>query len=123
MDGWLEQSGLEGLERDRAQFVLNATKDVMAPVNTLAGNPEALRKVRETQGASLVQGAKNFFDDLQNNHGYPAVADRHAFEVGKDVATSEGAVVFRNELFRADSVQAADGDRFQDSRCCTCFPR
>ncbi|TNF86864.1 MAG: hypothetical protein EP301_07895, partial [Gammaproteobacteria bacterium] len=99
MDGWLEAAGLEGLDRDRAQFVLNATKDVMAPVNTLAGNPEALRKIRETQGASLVQGAKNFFDDLQNNHGYPAVADRNAFEVGKDVAASEGAVVFRNELF------------------------
>ena len=60
MDSWLEESGLEGLDRDRAQFVLNATKDVMAPVNTLAGNPEALRKVRETQGASLVQGMKNF---------------------------------------------------------------
>jgi polyhydroxyalkanoate synthase len=99
MDGWLEASGLEGLDRDRAQFVLNATKDVMAPVNTLAGNPEALRRIRETQGASLVQGVKNFFDDLQHNHGYPAVADRQAFEVGKDVAASEGAVVFRNELF------------------------
>lgn len=98
MDDWLEESGLEGIERDRANFVLNATKDVLAPVNSLVGNPEALKRLRETQGASLVQGARNFFDDLQHNHGYPAVADREAFEVGKDVAATEGAVVFRNEL-------------------------
>lgn len=99
MDGWLEESGLEGLDRDRARFVMNAAKDVMAPVNTLAGNPEALRRIRETRGASFLQGVRNFLDDLQHNHGYPAVADRNAFEVGRDVATTEGAVVFRNELF------------------------
>lgn len=99
MDSWLEASGLEGIERERAQFVLNASKDLLAPVNTLLGNPEALKKIRETRGASLIQGIRNLFDDLQHNHGYPAVADRQAFEVGKDVATSEGAVVFRNELF------------------------
>ncbi len=99
MDSWLADSGLKGIERDRAQFVLNATKDLMAPVNTLIGNPGALKKIRDSQGASLIQGIRNFFDDLQHNHGYPAVADRDAFELGRDVATSEGAVVFRNELF------------------------
>ncbi len=99
MDEWLDRSGLEGIERDRAQFVLNATKDLMAPVNSLAGNPEALKKLRETQGRSLIQGFKNFIDDIQHNHGYPAVADRHAFKVGVDVAATPGAVIFRNELF------------------------
>jgi polyhydroxyalkanoate synthase subunit PhaC len=98
LDHWLDASGLEGLERDRARFVLNATKDLMAPVNTLIGNPDALRRVRETNGQSLIQGVKNFFDDLQHNHGYPAVADRHAFKVGVDVAATPGAVIFRNEL-------------------------
>jgi len=99
MDTWLEDSGLEGMDRDRAQFVLNATKDVLAPVNSIVGNPEALRRIRDTRGASALQGIRNFLDDLQHNHGYPAVADRTAFELGKEVASSEGAVVFRNELF------------------------
>jgi polyhydroxyalkanoate synthase len=98
LDHWLDSSGLEGIERDRARFVLNATKDLLAPVNTLVGNPEALRRVRESGGKSLVQGIKNFFDDLQHNHGYPAVADRHAFKVGVDVAATPGAVIYRNEL-------------------------
>lgn len=99
LDEWLDRSGLEGIERDRARFVLNATKDLLAPVNTLVGNPEALKKVRESGGRSLIQGIRNFFDDLQHNHGYPAVADRNAFKVGVDVAASPGAVIFRNELF------------------------
>jgi len=99
LDEWLDRSGLEGIERDRARFVLNATKDLLAPVNTLVGNPEALRKVRESGGRSLIQGIRNFFDDLQHNHGYPAVADRNAFKVGVDVASTPGAVIFRNELF------------------------
>jgi len=98
LDDWLDRSGLEGIERDRARFVLNATKDLLAPVNTLVGNPEALKRVRESGGRSLVQGIRNFFDDLQHNHGYPAVADRNAFKVGVDVAVTPGAVVFRNEL-------------------------
>ncbi len=99
MDTWLDDSGLTGMDRDRAQFVMNAAKDLLAPVNTLPGNPQALRRIRETRGASFVQGVRNFLDDLQHNHGYPAVADRKAFELGQDVAATEGAVVFRNELF------------------------
>jgi len=99
LDHWLEESGLEGIDRQRAEFVLNAAKDVMAPVNGLISNPEALRRVRETRGRSLLQGVKNFVDDLQHNHGYPAAADRDAFVVGRDVAATPGKVVFRNELF------------------------
>lgn len=99
LDDWLAASGLEGIEHDRARFVLSAAKDVLAPVNTLVGNPAALKKLRETQGASFVNGMRNVFDDIRHNHGYPAVADRGAFTVGVDVAATEGAVVFRNDLF------------------------
>ena len=42
---------------------------------------------------------RNVFDDIRHNHGYPAVADRGAFTVGVDVAATEGAVIFRNDLF------------------------
>jgi polyhydroxyalkanoate synthase len=99
LDGWLSDSGLEGMSRERARFVLSAAKDVFAPVNTLLGNPEALRRALESRGSSVIRGARNFVDDLRHNHGYPAVADRHAFELGVDVAASAGAVVFRNDLF------------------------
>ncbi len=107
MDTWLEQSGLEGIDYNRAQFVMNSAKELFAPVNSLFGNPEALREARESRGQSLVKGVQNFLDDLRHNHGYPSVADRNAFKVGKDVAATEGAVIFRNELFELMQYQPA----------------
>lgn len=98
LDGWLEKSGLEGLERQRAQFVMDAAKDLFAPVNQPL-TPETLKAMQDSRGASLGRGLRNFLDDLQHNHGYPAVADRKAFTLGEDVAATPGAVIFRNELF------------------------
>ncbi len=98
LDEWLENSGLQGIDRQRAQFLMDAAKDTYAPVNS-PFTPEAIRKAVETGGASVVKGIQQFFDDLQHNHGYPAVADRSAFELGRDVAATPGKVVFRNELF------------------------
>lgn len=98
LDEWLEKSGLEGIDRQRAQFLMDAAKDIYAPVNS-PFTPEAIRKAVDTNGASMVKGIQHFFDDLQHNHGYPAVADRNAFELGRDVAATPGKVVFRNELF------------------------
>lgn len=99
LDKWLDEVDMEGIERERARYLIDVAKDVLAPVNTLPGNPAALRKARKTFGRSLVAGARNFFDDLKHNHGYPSAAKRGSFTIGKDVAASEGAVVFRNELF------------------------
>ena len=98
LDEWLEKSGLQGIDRQRAEFLMDAAKDIYAPVNN-PFTPEAIKKAVETNGASVVKGIRQFFDDLQHNHGYPAVADRKAFELGKDVAATPGKVVFRNELF------------------------
>ena len=99
LDEWLDKSELSGMNRERARFVLDATKDVFAPMNSLPGNPEAMQRLWDSRGQSLVSGLRNLFDDQRNNYGYPAVADRKAFAIGKDVAASEGQVVFRNELF------------------------
>ena len=98
LDGWLEKSGLEGIDRQRAQFLMDAAKDIYAPVNS-PFTPETIRKAVETNGESIVKGVQNFVQDLEHNHGYPAVADRRAFELGRDVAATPGKVVFRNDLF------------------------
>jgi poly[(R)-3-hydroxyalkanoate] polymerase subunit PhaC len=107
LDGWLDDSHLEGMNRERARYVLDAAKDILAPVNTLPGNPEAMRVARETGGRSILKGLKNFVDDVQHNHGYPACADRNAFKVGQDVAATEGAVVYRSELLELIQYQPA----------------
>jgi len=98
LDEWLARSNFDALDHERARFMLDIVKDLSAPMNTLPGNPEALRKLWETRGDSVMKGLRNYIDDVRHNHGYPAVADRDAFKIGVDVAASPGAVVFRNEL-------------------------
>ena len=98
LDEWLENSGLDGLDAQRARFVLSIVKDVAAPPNTFVGNPQALRRTFDTGGNNLIRGLRHLIDDVRHNHGYPAIADRAAFQVGKDVAATEGAVVYRDEL-------------------------
>jgi polyhydroxyalkanoate synthase len=87
-------------ERSRAQwrFALNQVMDALSPANTLPTNPEALQLAMETGGASLIEGLRLFTEDLAR--GRIAMTDESAFEVGRNVGTTQGAVVFQNELMQ-----------------------
>ena len=84
--------------KQRLRFAVQQMIDAMSPANFLATNPEAQQKIIETQGESLTRGISQLFTDLQK--GRVSQTDETAFEVGKDVATTEGAVVFENALFQ-----------------------
>jgi len=84
--------------RERVRFAVEQWLDAVAPSNFLALNPEALGRALETRGESLARGAEHFLADLQRGH--LSQTDESAFEVGVNVATSEGSVVFENELFQ-----------------------
>jgi polyhydroxyalkanoate synthase len=64
----------------------------------LLGNPAALKKALDTGGASLGRGLVNLLRDAATNGGMPTQVDKSSFQVGKSLATSPGAVVFRNEV-------------------------
>jgi polyhydroxyalkanoate synthase len=98
LTGFVDRSALDEKSKERAQFVLSLVTDAMAPTNTLPGNPAAIKKVVESGGASLIAGMKNLLTDTLTNRGMPAQVDKSAFEVGKNLGTSPGAVVFRNEV-------------------------
>ena len=85
-------------QRERARFVVTILTSSIAPTNTLLGNPAALKVALETGGGSLRAGARNFVSDLRHNGGLPSQVDRSEFVVGKDVATTPGAVVYRDEV-------------------------
>ena len=82
----------------RQRFALQLLVEALAPTNTLAGNPAALKRVLETGGASLIHGLRNFLDDLWNNGGMPAQVDKRPFKVGETIATTPGAVIYRGDL-------------------------
>jgi polyhydroxyalkanoate synthase len=69
----------------------------LAPTNSLL-NPLAVKELFNTGGLSLVKGFGHLLDDLLHNDGMPSQVSKHAFEIGRTLATTSGAVVFRNEL-------------------------
>lgn len=91
---------IEGDEktRQRIRFAVQQWVDAAAPSNYLALNPEAQRKALETKGESIGQGLKQLWNDIQQGH--VSQTDESVFEVGRNVATSEGTIVFENELFQ-----------------------
>ncbi|WP_245883747.1 PHA/PHB synthase family protein [Hasllibacter halocynthiae] len=93
--------GLPEKDRRRLSYFAGQIVDMFSPANFLGTNPEALARAVETEGQSLVDGLENLVRDLEANDGELLVtlADRDAFEVGGNLATMPGEVVFRNRLF------------------------
>ncbi len=84
--------------KQKIRFAVQQMVDAMSPANFLVTNPEAQQKLIETKGESLSKGIANMIEDMQK--GRISQTDESAFEVGRNVATTEGSVVFENELFQ-----------------------
>jgi len=82
----------------RIRFAVQQWVDMASPSNYLALNPDALKKAVDTQGASITAGMQHLLEDLQKGH--VSQTDESVFEVGRNVATTAGSVVYENELFQ-----------------------
>ncbi len=82
----------------RIRFAVQQWVDAASPSNFLALNPEALQKAVQTKGESIAAGVQHLVEDLQKGH--VSQTDESVFEVGRNVATTAGSVVFENELFQ-----------------------
>ncbi|KIC42313.1 poly(R)-hydroxyalkanoic acid synthase [Ruegeria sp. ANG-R] len=91
---------LDTKDKQRLRYFSQQIIDMMAPTNFLATNPDALEKAVETEGQSLIQGLENLVSDLEANDGEMVVrlADESAFEIGGNIATTPGDVVYRNRM-------------------------
>jgi len=96
--------------RARIRFAAQQWIDAMAPSNFLALNPEAQQLALKTQGRSLAAGMHNLLGDA--GKGHLSQTDESAFEVGRNVATTEGAVVFENELMQLIEYKALGAQVF-----------
>lgn len=93
--------GLDEKDRKRIDYFTQQIVDMLAPTNFLATNPDALEQAVATNGDSLVTGLENLVRDVEAHDGQMVVslADTEAFEVGRNLGTSKGSVVFRNRMF------------------------
>ncbi len=99
VDRMADNPGWDWSRQARAHYVANIVTGLAAPTNTLVGNPAAMKRAFETAGGSLGRGFRNFLGDMAHNRGMPTRVDLTKFEVGKDLAVSPGAVVYREEMF------------------------
>ncbi|HEX6411927.1 MAG TPA: alpha/beta fold hydrolase [Burkholderiales bacterium] len=97
LNRFVDQAGMARRDAERARFVVSLLVDAFAPTNSLGGNPAALKRLLDTGGASFARGIENFVADLGNG-GLPAQVDPSQFAVGKNLATSAGAVVHRSPV-------------------------
>lgn len=84
--------------RNRLRFLARQVSDAMAPSNFAATNPEFIKLALETKGQSITDGINNLIKDFEK--GRISMTDESVFEVGSNIATTEGAVVFENELMQ-----------------------
>ena len=94
----LDAADLDATEDAKARFGAKFVLDALSPTNTVMGNPTAMREAYDTGGESLVRGAQNMLDDLRDNGGWPSQVDSSGFELGVNMAATEGSVVYRSDL-------------------------
>src|SRR5947209_3150498 len=94
----IESAGVDDKTRGRLRFFARQIVDALSPSNYLATNPQSVQRAIASGGESLAKGVKNLIEDL--GKGRISMTDAQAFEVGKNLAITPGAVVFENELMQ-----------------------
>ncbi len=82
----------------RVKYAVEQLSAASSPSNFLALNAEAQQKIIDTKGESLTKGIQNLLHDI--SQGHISMTDEKDFNVGQNVATTEGSVVFENEFFQ-----------------------
>ena len=105
---FVEALDMDEKEKHRLRFFTRQFVEAMSPTNFIATNPDVIKLATDTEGQSLKAGLDNLMADL--GKGNLTITDESAFEVGKDVATSKGAVVFENDLFQLIQYEPATAE-------------
>jgi polyhydroxyalkanoate synthase len=97
-----QTDGLEEHERHKAEFYLRQLSSALSPSNFPMTNPEVVRETFATNAQNLVQGMAHLVKDMEKSGDLLKISqtDTTAFEVGKNLATTPGKVVFENDIFQ-----------------------
>ncbi|HVF38224.1 MAG TPA: class I poly(R)-hydroxyalkanoic acid synthase [Sphingomicrobium sp.] len=93
-----EIEGLDDAARDRLRFATKGFVDAMSPANFMATNPEVMKRTVETKGENLLAGLRNMLADI--SRGQVTQSPEGAFELGRNLATTPGKVIYETRLFQ-----------------------
>jgi polyhydroxyalkanoate synthase subunit PhaC len=106
LNGFIDKTSLNDIDKSRARLIAGIFIDAASPTNNPMSNPAAVRQFLDTGGESLWRGFKNYLSDLVENGGLPAQVDKAPFKLGVNIATTPGAVVFRDEVLEVIQYKA-----------------
>lgn len=106
---------LEDTQLKKAQFAFRQMMHAFSPSNFAWTNPDVIERTIQMQGLNLVEGTTKFLDDWKDNHGLLRIqnTDTDAFELGKNLATCEGRVVYQNDLMQLIQYTPKTGKVFE----------
>jgi polyhydroxyalkanoate synthase len=93
-----EIEGLDDAARDRLRFATKGFVDAMSPANFMATNPDVMKRTMETKGENLLAGLRNMLADI--SRGQVTQSPDGAFELGRNLATTPGKVIYETKLFQ-----------------------
>ena len=99
MRGLVPDAELGWGDEQRMSFIVDNLVEASAPSNNPLLNPVVLKRVVDTGGGSLVNGGRRFIRDFATAPRVPSMVEPDAFEVGRDIAVTPGAVVLRTDVF------------------------
>lgn len=107
--------GLNPHDARKIDFYTRQFIDAMSPSNFLMTNPEVLKATIDSNGENLVKGLENLLEDIESGKGNLRISmtDKSAFTVGKNIATTKGKVVFRNDLIELIQYEATTKDVYK----------
>ncbi len=111
-------AGVQGLPEESEKKIAFFTRqyvDALAPSNFAATNPQVLRETLASGGQNLIKGLNNLLADIEKGEGQLRISmtDEKAFQLGKNVATTPGKVVFQNPLFQLIQYQPTTSEVFR----------
>ncbi|WP_353570096.1 class I poly(R)-hydroxyalkanoic acid synthase [Candidatus Albibeggiatoa sp. nov. BB20] len=98
LNQWSEYAHLDDENKKKLEFYTKYFIDAMSPTNFAVTNPEVMREAVDSKGQSLLNGLRNLLEDMSK--GRITMTDESAFELGKNIGASEGAVVYQNRMMQ-----------------------
>ncbi|MFP4208905.1 MAG: PHA/PHB synthase family protein [Wenzhouxiangella sp.] len=102
LDNVARMQGVSTDDRQRIHFYTRQFAEALSPSNFILTNPEVLEITRKEKGLNLLRGFRQLLEDLQRGDGQLLISmtDYDAFEVGRNIATTPGSVVYQNEMMQ-----------------------